>query len=114
MSEVRHRTLEDTRVQYRTAAPTVDPEFEGETWFEDAPESGGLPASRCVRVGTETEFIVVAFVPFLYSGDPTGFVTSRCPGDQCIDTVTDMLYYARVGNTTTEWYPIGGGAGGGS
>jgi hypothetical protein len=114
MSEVRHRTLEDTKVQYRTAAPTTDPEFTGETWFEDKPEDGGLPASRCIRVGTEAGYVVVSYVPLLYAGDPNGLVESRIAGDQCIDTVTDTLYYARTDESTT-WYPIGGGgAGGGS
>lgn len=114
MPDVQHRTLEDTKVKYRTVSPTAAPLFDGEAYFENSPGDGGdIPPSRCVRVGSGSNYVIVAFIPMAYDGDPTGIVVSRCAMDMLIDTTNDYLYYASSAGSTT-WYLINSGGGGGS
>jgi hypothetical protein len=108
MSEtVEHIEIEETRVKTRSVAPSSAPVVEGEMYVLVNSDS------KCIFVSNGTtsanDFVVVAFTPRTYSGDPNGIVESRCENDLTIDNSTfpATLYYSPAANGT-QWEIIGG------
>lgn len=110
---VLHSELSDTKIRLEADAPANPPSFVGEVYAEKNSDEN---VGNCLRVGaamdSAADFVVVSFVPQGYTGNPNGFVTSRCARDLCIDTSGDALYYAAF-EGSTSWTALSGGSGGG-
>lgn len=106
-----HKDIDDTKVLIQTGDPSVAPEFIGHVYIQNEPEN------KCIRVAIGTsspdDYEIFGFIPRPYSGNPDGFLTSRCDWDLTIDTVNNMLYYSNAKNSTTwqalDGVPSGGG-----